>query len=35
VVEFAPHQKIPTEKKKVDARMNTIEAGTHPVHSHA
>jgi hypothetical protein len=25
VVEFAPYQKIPTEKKKVDARMGTIE----------
>ncbi|KAH7883063.1 Smg-4/UPF3 family-domain-containing protein [Phlebopus sp. FC_14] len=25
VVEFAPYQKIPTEKRKVDARNNTIE----------
>lgn len=27
VVEFAPYQKIPTEKKKVDARNATIEKG--------
>jgi regulator of nonsense transcripts 3 len=27
VVEFAPYPKIPTEKKKVDARVNTIEKG--------
>lgn len=27
VVEFAPYQKIPTEKKKVDSRLNTIEKG--------
>ena len=25
VVEFAPYQKIPTEKKKTDARSGTIE----------
>lgn len=27
VVEFAPYQKIPTEKKKADARSATIEKG--------
>ena len=27
VVEFAPFQKIPTEKKKVDSRIATIEKG--------
>jgi hypothetical protein len=30
VVEFAPYQKIPPEKKKADPRMNTIEAGRKP-----
>lgn len=29
VVEFAPYQKIPTEKKKVDSRIATIEKGEH------
>lgn len=27
VVEFAPFQKVPAEKKKVDARNNTIDKG--------
>lgn len=27
VVEFAPYQKVPTEKKKADARNATIEKG--------
>lgn len=27
VVEFAPFQKVPSEKKKVDGRMGTIEKG--------
>lgn len=27
VVEFAPYQKVPTEKKKPDARVGTIEKG--------
>jgi regulator of nonsense transcripts 3 len=27
VVEFAPYQKVPPEKKKADPRINTIEAG--------
>ena len=28
IVEFAPFQKIPTAKGKVDSRMGTIEKGT-------
>ncbi len=28
VVEFAPYQKVPNEKKKPDARIGTIEKGT-------
>ena len=36
VVEFAPFQKVPNEKKKADSRANTIERGAwgdaaHPV----
>jgi regulator of nonsense transcripts 3 len=27
VVEFAPYQKVPPEKKKVDARSGTLEKG--------
>lgn len=27
LVEFAPFQKVPIEKKKVDARNNTIDQG--------
>ena len=27
VVEFSPYQKVPSEKKKVDARLGTIEKG--------
>ena len=27
VVEFAPYQKVPSEKKKVDVRAGTIEKG--------
>lgn len=27
IVEFAPFQKVPAEKKKVDARNNTIDKG--------
>ena len=27
VVEFAPYQKLPSEKKKVDSRAGTIEQG--------
>lgn len=33
VVEFAPYQKIPSEKKKVDARTATIEKGMFSIHS--
>jgi len=29
VIEFAPYQKIPPEKKKVDGRNGTIEKGMH------
>ena len=28
VVEFAPNQKVASEKKKVDNRMGTIDQGT-------
>jgi hypothetical protein len=28
IVEFAPYQKIPTEKKKADNRNGTIEKGS-------
>lgn len=28
IVEFAPYQKVPTEKRKPDARNATIEKGT-------
>ena len=28
VVEFAPCQKVPPEKRKLDSRMGTIEQGT-------
>lgn len=28
IVEFAPYQKVPSEKKKPDARNATIEKGT-------
>lgn len=27
VVEFAPYQKIPSEKKKADGRVGTVEQG--------
>jgi regulator of nonsense transcripts 3 len=27
IVEFAPYQKVPSEKKKADVRMGTIEQG--------
>ena len=30
IVEFAPYQKVPTEKRKPDARNATIEKGTQP-----
>jgi hypothetical protein len=30
VVEYAPFQKVPKPKKKVDPKENTIETGTHP-----
>ena len=29
VVEFAPFQKVPNEKKKADTRAGTIEKGVH------
>ena len=29
VVEFAPNQKVASEKKKVDNRMGTIDQGTY------
>ena len=29
VVEFAPYQKVPSEKKKVDVRAGTIEKGAY------
>ena len=31
VVEFAPYQKVPSEKKKVDVRAGTIEKGAYAV----
>jgi len=30
IVEFAPYQKIPSDKKKPDARNGTIEKGPNP-----
>jgi regulator of nonsense transcripts 3 len=31
VVEFAPHPKIPSDKKKADGRSGTIEKGAIPL----
>ena len=28
IVEYAPHQKVPSEKRKQDSKNNTIEKGT-------
>ncbi len=32
VVEFAPYQKVPSDRKKVDARLGTIEKGNPASH---